>query len=255
MTLADDNPSNPTMLFIGPAGSGKTTFMARFGRVLIIDIDKNLNGPTKVLRNEKRDLALIEYVNVDRDESGAAVGLLQQYQRFDRLLSAAAQRTDLDLIGITSTTTLAPVVANEVRRQLNKSVDYTFEIRDWGKYLALWQHILTTCRTLKTPVALDGHWEGNKDDVSGAITYSLAIPGKASHQLPALFSDVLRFDVENVIEGGKSVPKYSIHTVQERLYPGVKVALDMPPKFEATQANADKMRAQFPRRKEVAVAV
>lgn len=249
MTLADATPSNPTMLFIGPAGSGKTTFMARFGRVYIIDIDKNLNGPTKVLRSEQRDLSKIEYANVDRDDNGVAVPPLQQFQRFDRLLSAAAQRTDIDLIGITSATTLAPVVANEVRRQLNKPVDYTFEIRDWGKYLALWQHILTTCRTLTTPVALDGHWEGNKDDVSGAITYSLAIPGKAAHQLPALFSDVLRFDVESAVVAGKSVPQYVVRSVQERLYPGVKAALDVPEKFLATQEWADKMRSQFPKKK------
>lgn len=253
MTLADNNPSNPTILLIGPAGSGKTTFMTRFGRVYIIDVDKNLNGPAKVARNEGRDLSLIEYDVLDRDENGNVVPPLLQYQRFDKLMTNAAKRRDLDLIGITSSTTLAAVVANEVRRQLNKPVDYTFEIRDWGKYLYMWQLILTTCRTLTTPVAIDGHWEGDKDNVTGAITYSLAIPGKASHQLPALFSDVLRFDVENVMEGGKFVPKYNIHTVQERLYPGVKVALDMPAKFEATQANADKMRAQFPRRKEGAV--
>lgn len=249
MTLADATPSNPTILLVGPAGAGKTTFMTRFGRVFIIDVDGNLNGPAKVARAEGRDLNLIEFAQLHRDEKGAAVPPLQQFQRFNNLFIAAAQRTDLDAIGITSTTTLATVVANEVKRQLNKGVDYTFEIRDWGKYLAVWEHIITTCRTLPTPVLLDGHWEGNKDDVSGAITYSLAIQGKASHRLPALFSDVLRFDVESVLEGGKMVSKYVVRSVQERLYPGVKAALDVPEKFFATQEMADKMRAQFPKKK------
>ncbi len=249
MTLADATPSNPTILLIGPAGSGKTTFMTRFGRVFIIDVDGNLNGPAKVARAEQRDLSLIEFAQLHRDENGNAVPPLQQFLRFDKLFTTAAKRTDLDAIGITSTTTLATVIANEVRRQLNKPADYVFEIRDWGKYLALWEHVITTCRTLTTPVLLDGHWEGNKDDVSGAITYSLAIQGKASHRLPALFSDVLRFDVENALVGGKSTPQYVIRSVQERLYPGVKAALDVPEKFLATQETADRMRAQFPTKK------
>ncbi len=249
MTLADAVPSNPTILLIGPAGSGKTTFMTRFGRVYIIDVDGNLNGPAKVARSEGRDLSLIEYSRLHIDEQGKPVPPLQMFPRFDKLLTAAAQRTDLDAIGISSTTTLNDAVSNEVRRQLNKPLDYTFEQRDWGRYLSLWKHIITTCRTMTTPVLIDGHWEGDKDDVSGAITYSLAISGKAANQLPALFSDVLRFDVENAVIGGKSVPQYVIRSVQERLFPGVKAALDVPDKFLATQEMADKMRAQFPQRK------
>lgn len=246
---AQPTTDNPTLLFIGPAGSGKTTFMTRFGRVYILNVDKNLNGPTKVLRREQHDLSLVEYDYVDSDESGKAVPPLQQYQRFAALLSAAMQRDDLDAIGITSTTTLGPVFADEVRRQLNKPVTYNFEIRDWGTYLYLWQTFMRTLRSARIPVILDGHWEGSKDDVTGAVTHALALPGKISGQLPALFSDVFRFEPESVVESGALRTKYYVRTTQERLYPGVKAAFDVPEKFEATQEWAKKICAQFPQRK------
>lgn len=248
-TLASQpTTDNPTLLFIGPAGSGKTTFMTRFGRVYILNVDKNLNGPTKVLRRENRDLANVEYDYIDTDADGKAVPPLKQYTRFAALLSAAMQRNDLDAIGITSTTTLGPVFADEVRNQLNKPASYAFEIRDWGTYLYLWQTFMRTLRSARIPVILDGHWEGSKDDVTGAITHALALPGKISGQLPALFSDVFRFEPESVVESGTVRTKYFIRTTQERLYPGVKAAFDVPEKFEATQEWADKIRNQFPKR-------
>ncbi len=248
-SLQDTVPNSPVIMLVGPAGCGKTTFMTRLVRpdkqIFILDADKNLAGPQKVARQERRSVANVLFDHIDVDNNTPVPPLLQ-YQRAATLLQAAIQNPAVGTIGITSTTTLVPVFMNEVRRQANKNTDYAFQIQDWGRYAALWQGFIAVLRGCGKPVIIDGHVAAEKGPLETFLRWALAIPGATGDLLPMMVTDYWRMVVDQTLVGTTPVAKYNVETFQTSVWPNFKAALDVPGKFEANQEWADKIVAQFP---------
>lgn len=248
--LSDSVPNMPVVLEVGPAGSGKTTFMTRLKwpdkKTYIIDVDKNLAGPRKVAGLEKRDLSHVIYDHIDTNDEDKPVDALNRYLRLASLLSRAVADPSYGVICITSTTSLVPVFMNEVRRQMSKPVDAEFKGFDmWGKFSQLWQHFIAALRASNKFIVLDGHLQVEKGELDQVLRYALAIPGSTGDLLPMQLTDVWLFGVDQKPDNGVTKDYYMIQTVQTNQYPNMKSSLDLPRRFEATQAMADSIIKQL----------
>lgn len=247
--LSTSVPNFPTILLIGPAGSGKTTLMTRFRlpgkKIYIVDIDNNLAGPRKVAMAEKRNIDHVEYDHIHLDDNGVEVPMLQRATRLNTLLTAAVKDDSIGTIGITSTTSLNPVFMAEVLRQTGRQAGTAFELRDWGKFAYLYQQFIASLRSCGKVVIIDGHVQAQKGDIDQVLRYALAIPGATGDLLPMAVTDVWRTSVEQSLVGNATVDKYMVTTVQDERNPNIKSSLSVPRKFEATQANIDSLISQI----------
>lgn len=256
--LSTSIPNYPCIFIVGPAGTGKTTLMTRFklpGKLTyILDCDGNMQGPKTVAEDEQRDFSHVVYDSVRFvTETGEPVAPLMQYQRLASLLAAAKNEKLPDgsskygFIGVTSTTTMSDIFANEVRRQMNKGLDYQFQIQDWGKYGYLWTFfIMEVLRGMPCITGLDGHLKVDKGELDQVLRMAIAIPGQTGDLLPARVTDVWLASVEQKLDPkGKLSKHYMITTVQNQRNPNMKTSLRVPDVFEATQPMIDSIVQQI----------
>ena len=255
--LATTSPNFPCFLFVGPSGTSKTTFMTRFkfpGQLsAILDADGNLAGPKLVAEKEKRDIGHVKFASIRFEDDGKTpVAPLQQFVRLATKLQWIKSQKLPDgrplfgFVGVTSTTTLSDIFANEVRRQMGKPVDYAFQIQDWGKYAYLWNYfIMETLRGMPCTTALDAHQKVEKDQMDSVLRYVLNIPGNTAETMTAKMTDVFLAGVEQKLDGVSMRAVYTMTTIQSARIPGMKTSLGLPAQFPANQEWADKIVAQI----------
>ncbi len=250
-------PNYPCIGVFGPSGTGKSTFATRFKfpgqKTYILDADGNLAGPKLVAEKEKRDFSHVEFDAVRFEDDGRTpVAPLQQFVRLATKLKWAREQKNPDgsqvygLVYVTSTTTLSDIFMNEVRRQMNKPLDYAFQIQDWGKYSYLWNFfIMEMLRGMPCTTMIDGHLKVEKDQMDSVLRYVLAIPGNTAETLTAKLTDVWLSSVDQKIDGAVMKAVYNLTTIQSARIPGMKTSLDLPAQFSASQEWADKIVQQI----------
>lgn len=234
-TLEDEVPNKPTILEVGPAGSGKSTFAYRFPKPYVINADINMAGPRKQLQEEHHDTKGIVYDDVHTDDSGKAVENLQRFTRFSKLLGDAVASPLYETIILDSVTSLVPIFKNEVLRQGAKPEGFKFTFDEWDKFLFLWSRTIQLLRGCGKTVILIGHLVADKGPMDQVWQYVLSVPGQSGNLIPIFVTDVWRFSVDTELVGGGPKPKYVIRTIQDERYPNIKTSLKLPAKFDATQ--------------------
>jgi len=246
--LSEEVPNMPVILIVGPAGSGKTTFLTRMRwpgkKTYILDIDKNLAGPRKVARLQGYDISHVEYDHIDVDDNGVPVPIRQQFRRLGVLLDRAILDPTIGIIGITSTTTLAPRIMDETCIQLGKPEGVEVEKFEWRKYSNMWQYFIAKLRTAGKMIVMDGHLQTDRGEIDKVLKMALALEGKVGDLVPMQVTDYWLAGVDQEVQGGKTIDKYMLQTVQTNVYPNMKASLDLPRRFEATQAMADQVIKQ-----------
>lgn len=216
------------LLLQGPSGSGKTTCACQFPKPYVIDVDVNLGGTLRFLREKNLQLP-VGYDVLDHDENGAVVELKNRYARLAKCLVAAQQDDSIETIIIDSATTLADVMVAEVLRQQNKT-DMTK--REWGFFGTIGRHFLGTLSAMRKHIVLIAHEKIEKDS-NGNIAYPLKVawPGQVGQNLGVFFTNVWRCEVMIVPSGMQSSYKWQIRTMPEFKYE-LKNTLGLPPVFE-----------------------
>lgn len=244
-SLADAVPHPPTILMVGPAGSGKSTFAYRFPKPYVLNADINMAGPRKALSAEGKSLN-VKYDNIHIDDEDKPVEPLQRFLRFAALLKRGVEDKEVETIILDSITALVPVFMNEVLRQLGKTEGTAFVIQDWGKLLFLFTSVFDKLRACGKTVIICGHFDVEKGEIDQVLRYILAIPGQSATRVPILATDMWWFSVETSQgQGGTLVPKYVIRTIQDERHPNIKTSLTLPSKFDATQEWVDKIVEQI----------
>lgn len=217
----------------GPSGQGKTTIACQFPGAWIFDIDVNLGGTLRFLKEHKLQLPL-GYDVLDRDDSGQPVHKLQQFLRLDAKLIEAQKNPDVKTLVLDSGTTLANVLIDEVCRQQGKQSIQGFKDgrQFWGFFKPFCMNFFATLAQMRKHVILTVHEKTNKSE-SGAIVYPIKVawPGQVGENIGAFFTNVWRAEVDMIPNGAKLDRKWFLRTLPTGMYE-LKSTLSVPERFE-----------------------
>ena len=134
--------SHLRVLLQGPPGSGKSTLACHFPGVYVADLDINLGGPLRWLR-ETHGPTPIGYDIIGRSEDGKEIPPKDCYTRLITLLNRALKEPSVETIVIDSATKLGDYIQAEVMRTQGKS-EMTLPL--WGFYLQTWKQFIGSAR-------------------------------------------------------------------------------------------------------------
>lgn len=236
MTPIDQYSQNDLIRLIlqGPSGAGKTTLACQFPKPYIIDIDVNLGGSLRFLKERKLALP-VGFDVLDKDEQGAAVSQKNQYSRLAKLLNEAQLNPNVETIVLDSATNLSSVMIYEVCRQQGKNEisDFKDGRQFWGFFAVLGKHFMATLASMRKHIVLIAH-EKTQTTADGAVVYPIKIawPGQVGQNLGLFFTNVWRAEVKIVPKGlGNNDYKWQLRTMPDEKFE-LKNSLGLPPIFE-----------------------
>lgn len=221
------------LLLQGPSGTGKTTLACQFPGAYVVDVDRNLGGPLRFLKNHDMKLP-VGFDVLDIDESGNEVPMKFRYSRLDKLLLDAQQRQEVETIVLDSGTTLSDVLIGEVLRQQNKNAitDWKDQRQFWNFFAGVGRKFMGTLAQMRKHIVLIVHERLNTTE-SGAVVYPVKVawPGQVGQNIGAFFTNVWRAEVMIVPKALETTYRWQIRTKPDGKYE-LKDSLELPPLFE-----------------------
>lgn len=231
-------PKEFALLVVGMGGSGKTTMACQLPRPYIISLDHNLLGPAEYLKKAKFT-GHVKVAYADRDKDNNVVEAKKVWDRFQDLVNEAMNDPEVDTVVIDNSTVLNGVMIDFILGKANKD-EMTIQL--WGKLFEFWKLFVTKMRRGKKMFVLIGHDRVEKDDLTQALEYYLALPGQSADVLPTFFTDVFRCEVEVTETSNGPVHKYIVRPKQTPRSKWLKTSnADLPAKIEVTPENLKKI--------------
>lgn len=218
----------------GPSGSGKTTLSCQFPGAYIIDMDVNLGGSLRYIREHKLKLP-VGYDVLDRDDKGEPVDIFQRFGRLNKLIMEAQTNPIIETVVLDSGTRLADVIIAEINRQQNKKAisDWKDGRQFWGLFAPFCRNFFDTLAQIRKHVVFILHEKTNKTE-SGAIVYPVkaAWPGQVGENIGIHFTNLWRTEVQQIPAGPINTNyKWQIRTMPDAKYE-LKNTLGLPAVFE-----------------------
>lgn len=203
MKSASDNHDHPqSVLLLSTPGGGKTTLVSQFPCPFILDVDRNIAGPIRFLKDNNKPINFF-YDTPTANDDGSAVPRDDQFQRALNQLQEAAKDPKIKTIVIDSLTSFVDLCLTEVMRQqgrargnfdfktkTSKTTDEPLQIQDWGAFFGLLKHIIFLFKGTNKIFVITGHIKTEKDSLDGILKQYVACPGQMSEVIASFFSEV-----------------------------------------------------------------
>jgi DNA polymerase III delta prime subunit len=211
------------LLLQGPPGSGKTTLACSFPAPYFIDIDVNLAGPLRY--RTKRQLSLpVGYDRLDVDDDGKPIkGVIQKFNRLDKLLLAAQANTEIQTIVLDSATGLSSLMLDKTALE-NPTVKDGRQL--FGFFLKAGLNLIGTLTAMQKNMVLTAHEVVDVDAMTGAKQYRVMWPGQLHTYMSSFFTNAWRTEV--VSDGYPPKFTYKVRTMQDASYYGLKNNYELP---------------------------
>lgn len=232
--IADYKQNDKLRLILqGPSGVGKTTVACQFPKPYVIDVDVNLGGTLRWLKENNLPMP-VGFDILDKDEKGIEVPFKQRYLRLANCLSDAQKNNEVETIVLDSGTTLSDVLIQEVLRQQGKNAiaDFKDGRQFWGFFAILCRHFLATLSAMRKHVVLIVH-EKTQTLQDGSVVYPIKVawPGQVGQNIGVFFTNVWRCEVQIKPSGLAQTYEWMIRTMPEYKYE-LKNTLGLPPVFK-----------------------
>lgn len=226
--LTTPAPAHLRVILQGEPKSGKTILACQFPGAYIIDVDVNIEGPIRRIKDLGLKLPL-GYDHLDKDESGKDVPINLRYQRFLKLFKEAYENPAVETIVIDSATTFASVLDAEVRRLQPAIKD---ERQFFGFFFNYGKTFMDELRKARKHIILICHEKIEKDAAGSVILpFRIAWPGQLGTILPAFFTDVWRCETLEIPKGAQKEYKWVVKTMPNFAYK-LGNSLGLPAEFE-----------------------
>lgn len=223
------------LLLQGPPGSGKSVVAAQMPKVRFIDIDRNLGGALRFIRDHKLIMPVgIDFL--DRNEKDELIPMKNRFDRLDKILIECQLDPECETIALDSGSTLVDVIIAEVLKSQNKN-----EISDFKDGRQFWNFFAIECRNfmavlsqIRKNIVLIVHEKTMTDD-KGNVVYPIEIawPGQVGEIMGCFFTNVWRCEPDIIPQGATAQPlyKYRVRTMPDHRYK-LKNTLGVPALFE-----------------------
>lgn len=185
-------PSPKSFLFIGPPGGGKTTLALTIpGPVHITDIDMNIDGPVRVLRqrNPKFEFFVDQIPLAD---DGKPVPVEQQWDRLLRVIQVPIKDPNIKVLVIDGLSTINHIIIQYVLSQNKKS---NMERQDWIPFRNEVLRLIAMLRNSGKTTAILCHEEWKSREEKGqeiVIKRTPAMDSKLKDYFGGFFTDMIR---------------------------------------------------------------
>ena len=198
--------ANLAVLLVGDQKTGKSCVAMAFPDPFFLDLDRNMDSAVRVAGGKTF------FYDQPADENGVRVEDHLVYPRAMDMLKAAIVDPKVKTVVIDSLSTLSIFacahILSEVSRIEGKKIEQ-MRIQDFGRLHGLFQKLVTFLRASGKMVVVTSHQAYDKDEMTGALNYTLSIPGQMKHNFGSFFTDVWGTST-TAIAMGKT--KYEIRT-------------------------------------------
>lgn len=227
--------TKPSVLILGPPGTGKTTIMAMCGRIHIVELDNNIDGPFRyIAANKLMSQASFDIPLLDKDQK--PVIWSKQWQAIkDSIINTCAADPTIEAIGLDSMTALVDCAMNEVRNIQKKKEDALIEgWNDWTLFVSLMRQFVTKLKLHGKTVVVAAHVTYREDKITDTLMTFIKCPSQFRDEIAGLFSECWLTCIDERIESGKARYVRTIKTVPgPRQAPlGLKTSLGLPDKMD-----------------------
>jgi hypothetical protein len=221
------------LLLQGPPKSGKTVLACKFPGAYIIDIDRNLGGVLRYLRDNKLPMP-VGYDHVDRDDADALIPLPLRYARLSKLLLAAQENPLVQTIVLDSGTTLSDVLIHETLRGQGKTAvaDFKDGRQFWGHFAVLGKGFMAALSQMRKHIVLICH-EKTEKTAEGNVVYPIKVawPGQVGEIIGCFFTNVWRCETKIIPAGASNTYKWVVRTLPDHRF-ALGNTLGLPAEFE-----------------------
>lgn len=223
------------LLLQGPPGSGKTVVACQMPKVRFIDIDRNMGGALRFIRDHKELVPPVGIDFIDRDEKDQLIPMSGRYPKLNQVLTECQIDPNCETIALDSGTTLVDVIIAAVLVQQGKTAisDFKDGRQFWNFFAVACRHFMAVLSQIRKNVVLIVH-EKVRENENGQVVYPIEVawPGQVGDIIGCFFTNVWRCEPDIIPQGATAPPKYTyqVRTMPDHRYK-LKNTLGVPALF------------------------